>query len=743
MLNYGNKDFRNLQEQVLKNMADIKDIHEGATVLGEFGIKVVGQVDDSSDLPDPTEYDGEYGDAYVVGEETPYDYYVFTRPFEDVDDPQWFNLGKFPAPGPQGETGATGATGATPAIVVNATTSTLSAGQDATVSVAKSGTNEEPHFMFTFAIPQGAQGIQGVQGAQGIQGPVGPQGIQGQKGDTGYLYTIIGQVDNESSLPLPGQVGRTSAFLVGSQEPYDVYIIIGQDLYDLEWLNIGPIATVVPTTYIASATDASSGTLDATTLAAIINETSVHYMRVGSELYEYANTYNGSAYYMSLRYDGSTSRDKIARFVVVLSSGAWTTGSNTIPDVDHTVTTNTTQTITGSKTFGSVIKAGFTDVSLVGLNGVAGFRAYKPNTTTSAGQMIVTNDGTVAGSYRAVIQAYNGTQDAYNTLRIGDTEGFKYYVNNTNVFTIGNNGTIYGDPTEETGGVKIYADNSGYGQYNSITLQPLLLTTEVDYDPETDEPIYGTIVDEAKIKMQTNSVDIRIGQYDNDNSEWNEIGQFEISYHKNERIDHLDLPAINCTGLVVDTDYDYDGDKYLYLTSLPTEDPDDSCAVWSDNGTLKLSGAAPSPIYDQTLNNVVLKYYDDNQNTYVNIGTLNNIKIITAINSLQSTNSNNPSYGLVVAYFGIITISSTLRDRIRNDAPTSLSLDIPAKQGSYDSGYLLSNIRLALGSNIYESDSSGEELNLINTFRPGDIYTSLYVSIEILNGGRRLVVIDN
>ena len=72
MLNFGNKEFRNLQEQVLKNMADIKDIHEGATVLGEFGIKVVGQVDSSSDLPDPTEYEGEYGDAYVVGEEAPY-----------------------------------------------------------------------------------------------------------------------------------------------------------------------------------------------------------------------------------------------------------------------------------------------------------------------------------------------------------------------------------------------------------------------------------------------------------------------------------------------------------------------------------------------------------------------------------------------------------------------------------------------------------------------------------------------
>ena len=572
MLNFGNKEFRNLQEQVLKNMADIKDIHEGATVLGEFGIKVVGQVDSESDLPDPTEYEGEYGDAYVVGEETPYDYYIFTRPFEDVDDPQWFNLGQFPAPGPQGETGATGATGATPAIVVNATTSTLSAGQDATVSVAKSGTNEEPHFMFTFAIPQGSQGIQGVQGAQGIQGPVGPQGIQGQKGDTGYLYTIIGQVNNESSLPLPGQVGRTSAFLVGSQEPYDVYIIVGQDVYDLEWLNIGPIATVVPTTYIASETDASSGTLDATTLAAINNETSVHYMRVGSELYEYANAYNGNAYYMSLRYDGSTSRDKIARFIVALSSGAWTTGSNTIPDVDHTVTTNTTQTITGSKTFGSVIKAGFTDVSLVGLNGVAGFRAYKPGTTTSAGQMIVTNDGTVAGSYRAVIQAYNSTQDKYNTLRIGDTEGFKYYIGNDEIFSIG------ADPNYSNTFIKLgpWSDSPKICAGDGISIP-------VTYD--FDDPY------DHGFAITTNFI--------NETDELDETYELMItprmtSYGGVLHVIHSETAlSIDGDGIEIDPDSSNNG-EFLYLKNITTSDPGEDDAVWNNNGVLCLSGETPA-----------------------------------------------------------------------------------------------------------------------------------------------------
>ena len=106
MLSFGNKDFRNLQEQVLKNMNDIQDMMQGVSVLADFGIKVVGQVDSSSDLPDPSTYDGDYGDAYVVGESEPYDYYIFTRAFEGEEEPQWFDLGQFPVPGPQGETGA-------------------------------------------------------------------------------------------------------------------------------------------------------------------------------------------------------------------------------------------------------------------------------------------------------------------------------------------------------------------------------------------------------------------------------------------------------------------------------------------------------------------------------------------------------------------------------------------------------------------------------------------------------------
>lgn len=98
----------NLEQQVAKNAEDIQAIVDGSLILGELGIKVVGNVDSANELPDPTTYLGAYGDAYLVGTTAPYDYYIFTRPFVGEDVPQWFNIGQFPLPGPQGEQGPAG-----------------------------------------------------------------------------------------------------------------------------------------------------------------------------------------------------------------------------------------------------------------------------------------------------------------------------------------------------------------------------------------------------------------------------------------------------------------------------------------------------------------------------------------------------------------------------------------------------------------------------------------------------------
>ena len=62
MLKFGNKEFRNLQEQVKKNMDDILFILQEEGVLNEFGIKVVGQEEDVSEMPTVEEYKEEVSD---------------------------------------------------------------------------------------------------------------------------------------------------------------------------------------------------------------------------------------------------------------------------------------------------------------------------------------------------------------------------------------------------------------------------------------------------------------------------------------------------------------------------------------------------------------------------------------------------------------------------------------------------------------------------------------------------------
>ena len=243
MLSFGNKDFRNLQEQVLKNMQDIQDIEQGATVLADFGIKVVGQVDEVSDLPDPTTYEGEYGDAYLVGEDKPYNYYIFTRAFEGQEEPSWFDLGQFPVPGPQGATGPQGPAGEIANVAMNiGSVSTLNPGQSASADIIKSGTLSDPVFTLSLGIPQGAQGIQGPQGPQGPQGQKGDKGDKGEKGEQGGLIEIVGVVATASELPSPATLQKLdAAYLVGASPDYELYVQVGETPSTALWYNLGAI----------------------------------------------------------------------------------------------------------------------------------------------------------------------------------------------------------------------------------------------------------------------------------------------------------------------------------------------------------------------------------------------------------------------------------------------------------------------------------------------------------------------
>ena len=57
-------------------MQDIEDFKAGNQTIAEFGITVVGILTNANQLPETGE---NYGDAYLIGTQTPYDMRVWTR----------------------------------------------------------------------------------------------------------------------------------------------------------------------------------------------------------------------------------------------------------------------------------------------------------------------------------------------------------------------------------------------------------------------------------------------------------------------------------------------------------------------------------------------------------------------------------------------------------------------------------------------------------------------------------------
>lgn len=215
-------EYRNLEEQVLKNKNDILSIMNEQGVLNQFGIKVVGQVAYLNLLPTPAEYEEsnpnfEYGDAYAVGTQAPYGLYILTRANADKPNDYWFEIGQFPMPGPQGPKGDKGDTG----------------------SRGPQGSQG----------PQGVQGIQGPigkqgpMGATGIQGPQGNTGPKGDKGDPGDSFKIVGTLSNVNQLPTPTEAIRTNAYLIPDENQYNhLWVITGTTT--LLWTDAGQITGV-------------------------------------------------------------------------------------------------------------------------------------------------------------------------------------------------------------------------------------------------------------------------------------------------------------------------------------------------------------------------------------------------------------------------------------------------------------------------------------------------------------------
>lgn len=291
MLNFGNKEFRNLQEQVLENMKDIEKI-EDVKIIGVDVTNIVDTVAEMEDIENP-----EQGDVTAVGTSAPFTLYVYYGE-------EWVSLGEFPRQGPQG--------------------------------------------------PQGQQGIPGQvgpQGPMGPQGPVGPRGLTGPQGPAG----APGQRGPKGDKGDKGEDGDNITITVNSQTYSAVNDNITLPDYpdEVAWGNIeGTMSDQTDLTNALAAKQDVISDLSTIRSGAAAGATAVQPADIANMVTtDTAQTINGKKTFSdTITLDDIS--DGTHTFELPSSSGTLALTSD-IPS--NMVTTDTTQTISGAKTFSSTV----------------------------------------------------------------------------------------------------------------------------------------------------------------------------------------------------------------------------------------------------------------------------------------------------------------------------------------------------------------------------------------------------
>ena len=245
-------EYRNIAEQVLKNKEDILKHFQRDEVLADFGIRIIGQLATKEELPATA---AEYGDAYAVGTESPFNYFIWTRANNLSAVDYWFEFGEIAIAGPQGpkgDRGAKGDTGSSTKWYFGEPNNVLVNAEIGSFCITREGhiyRLDEPGSYIYLTTIQGGQGPIGPKGPAGPQGEPGPQGPQGPTGDVGGFINIAGIVATQYALPDPELIQNlTVAYLVGTREPYDLYIQVGSTSAIAEWFNAGALNTA---TYVS------------------------------------------------------------------------------------------------------------------------------------------------------------------------------------------------------------------------------------------------------------------------------------------------------------------------------------------------------------------------------------------------------------------------------------------------------------------------------------------------------------
>lgn len=243
-------DKRGAVEQILENKENILKHFKRDEVLADFGIRIIGQLETVDELYLVPQEGLQYGDAYAVGAQSPFTYYIWTRANNLSPSDYWFDFGEIAIAGPQGPKGDRGEKGATGQSTRWYLMSDAAWSYDATgkkpgdmVLLYPSGNvhmmGDSGYFTAVGNI-RGPVGPKGDKGLKGDTGPQGPQGPQGPTGDVGGFINIGGVVHSEYELPDPEVIQNlTVAFLVGAAEPYELYIQVGSTSATAEWMNMG------------------------------------------------------------------------------------------------------------------------------------------------------------------------------------------------------------------------------------------------------------------------------------------------------------------------------------------------------------------------------------------------------------------------------------------------------------------------------------------------------------------------
>ena len=244
MFQLNNKDYRNLEEQVLKNKEDIARHYEITRVLNDFGIRVIGRLDTKEELDAIPTDNLQYGDAYSIGANPPYTFYIWTRANNDSATDYWFDMGQLAIAGPQGEPGPY-VTGISIDPNNYYPTFTFSNGNSITVPTSIRGPRGSVG-------PRGEPGPQGVQGIQGPMGPVGPQGLQGPQGQPG-AFNILGTLNSPDLLPDATTMEMGNAYIVFEAGQSHLYIIVGATPENYAWQDTGVLSAGTTITVAGSA----------------------------------------------------------------------------------------------------------------------------------------------------------------------------------------------------------------------------------------------------------------------------------------------------------------------------------------------------------------------------------------------------------------------------------------------------------------------------------------------------------